>query len=83
MELEPHVGDRVRLTRSGHSAGAAEGGTVVAILGRPGTQMLRIRWTENLETFVPADLVIAAARSEASRRGRHPATRHASRTPAA
>ena len=52
----PHVGDAVRLTRSGHSAGSAERGTIVAVLGRPGAQVLRIRWTEHLETFVPADV---------------------------
>jgi hypothetical protein len=50
----PHVGDAVQLTRSGHSAGSAERGTVVAVLGRPGTEVLRIRWSEHLETFVPA-----------------------------
>ena len=50
----PHVGDAVRLTRSGHSAGSAERGTIVAVLGRPGTEVLRVKWSECLETFVPA-----------------------------
>jgi hypothetical protein len=81
--MEPHVGEAVRLTRSGHSAGAGEWGTIVAILGRPGTQVLRVRWTEHVETFVPADLVTWAARPEALRRARRPATRRASGTPAA
>jgi hypothetical protein len=52
----PHVGDAVRLTRSGHSAGCAERGTIVAVLGRPGTEVLRVRWSEHLETFVPAGI---------------------------
>jgi len=52
--MEPHVGDEVRLTRSGHSAGSAERGTIVAVLGGPGTQILRVRWSDYLETFVPA-----------------------------
>jgi hypothetical protein len=50
----PHVGDAIRLTRSGHSAGSGELGTIVAVLGRPGTEVLRVKWTEHLETFVPA-----------------------------
>jgi hypothetical protein len=49
----PHVGDAIRLTRSGHSAGSTERGTVVAVLGRPGTEIVRVRWSEHLETFVP------------------------------
>jgi len=69
--MQPHVGEAVRLTRSGHSAGSAEGGTIVAVLG----QMLKVRWSEHLETFVPADLVSSAARPEASNRARRPATR--------
>jgi hypothetical protein len=52
----PHVGDAVRLARSGHSVGSVERGTIVAVLGRPGAQTLRIRWTEHLETFVPANV---------------------------
>ena len=52
----PHPGDAIRLTRSGHSAGSAERGTVVAVLGQPGTEMLRVRWSQNLETLVPAHL---------------------------
>jgi hypothetical protein len=51
---QPHVGDAVRLTRSGHSAGCGERGTVVAVLGKPGTEVLRVKWSEHLETFVPA-----------------------------
>jgi len=50
----PHVGEAIRLTRSGHSAGSAERGIVLAVLGRPGTEVLRVRWSEHLETFVPA-----------------------------
>ncbi len=49
----PHVGDAIRLTRSGHSAGSTERGLVVAVLGRPGTEVLHVRWSEHLETFVP------------------------------
>jgi len=49
----PHVGDAVRLTRSGHSAGCGERGTIVAVLGKPGTEILRVKWSECLETFVP------------------------------
>jgi hypothetical protein len=49
----PHVGDAVRLTRSGHSAGCGERGTIVAVLGKPGTEVLHVRWSEHLETFVP------------------------------
>jgi len=49
-----HVGDAVRLTRSGHSAGCGERGTIVAVLGNPGTEVLRVKWSEHLETFVPA-----------------------------
>lgn len=49
----PHVGDAVRLTRSGHSAGSGERGTIVAVLGKPGTETLRVKWSEHLETFVP------------------------------
>jgi len=52
--MEPHVGDEVRLTRSGHSAGSAERGTIVAVLGGSGMQVLRVRWSDHLETFVPA-----------------------------
>jgi hypothetical protein len=76
----PHVGDAVRLTRSGHSAGTAESGTVVAVLGAPGTEVLRIRWSEHLETFVPAHLVSPSAPPAASRTARRPATRRASGT---
>ena len=50
---QPHVGDAIRLTRSGHSAGCGERGTIVAVLGKPGTEVLRIKWSEHLETFVP------------------------------
>jgi len=73
----PHVGEVIRLQRSGHSGD--EGGTIVAVLG----DMLRVRWSDHLETFVPASLVSQAARAEASRRGRRPATRRSSGTPAA
>jgi hypothetical protein len=79
MLVALHVGDRVSLTRSGHSAGAAERGTVVAVLG----ETLRIRWTEHLETFVPAHVISEEAPPGASRRARRPATPHSSRTPAA
>jgi hypothetical protein len=79
LVLEPHVGDRVSLTRSGHSAGSAELGTIVAVLG----ETLRVRWSEHLETFVPAHVISQAAPPEASRTARRPATRHASRTPGA
>ena len=72
--MEPHVGDAVKLTRSGHSA--SELGTVLAILGRPGTAVCRVRWGEHLETFVPLDLLSAVTRPEAANRARRPATRH-------
>jgi hypothetical protein len=52
----PHVGDAIRLTRSGHSAGSTECGTVVAVFGKPGTEVLRVRWSEHLETFVPVSV---------------------------
>ena len=54
--MEPRVGDGVRLTRSGHSAGSAERGTIVAVLGRSGTKFLRVRWSDHLETFVLAHI---------------------------
>ena len=72
--MEPHVGDAVRLTRSGHSSG--EAGTILAILGRPGTAVCRVRWGENLETFVPLDLLRSVVRPEASSRETRPATPH-------
>jgi hypothetical protein len=53
-QTQPHVGDAIRLTRSGHSAGCGERGTIVAVLGKPGTEVLRIKWSDHLETFVPA-----------------------------
>jgi hypothetical protein len=53
-QTQPHVGGAVRLTRSGHSAGSGELGTIVAVLGKPGTEVLRVKWSEHLETFVPA-----------------------------
>jgi hypothetical protein len=81
--MQSHVGDAVRLTRSGHSAGAEELGTIVAVLGRPGTEMLKVRWSEHLETFVPAHVISPAAPPGASRRARRPATPPLSRTPAA
>ena len=52
--MEAHVGDGVMLTRSGHSAGSVERGTIVAVVGRSGTEVLRVRWSDHLETFVPA-----------------------------
>jgi len=52
-QTQPHVGDAIRLTRSGHSAGCGERGTIVAVLGKPGTEVLRVKWSEHLETFVP------------------------------
>jgi len=67
----PHVGDAIRLTRSGHSAGSAECGTVVAVRG----EMLQIRWSEHLETFVPVSAISREAPPAASRTRRRPATR--------
>jgi hypothetical protein len=67
----PQVGDAVRLTRSGHSAGSAERGTVVAVLG----ETVRVRWPELLETFVPVSAISPEAPPAASRRQRRPATR--------
>ncbi len=60
----PHVGDAVRLTRSGHSAGCAEQWTIVDVLGRPGREVLRVRWSPHLETFVPAHVAEVAAQDE-------------------
>jgi hypothetical protein len=76
---QPHVGDAIRLTRSGHSAGSDECGTVVAVLG----DMLQVRWSEHLETFVPLSALRREARPAASRRPRRPATRRTSGTPSA
>jgi hypothetical protein len=64
--MQPHVGDAVRLTRSGHSAGAAELGTIVAVLGRPGTEVLKVRWSEHIVTFVPAHVAEVTQRAVGS-----------------
>lgn len=52
-DTEIHVGDRVALPRSGHSCSSAELGTVVALL----ETVVRVRWPDGRETFVPRTLV--------------------------
>lgn len=53
-QIQPHVGQRVQLTRSGHSHHASENATVVAVYGQGHRTVLRVRWCEGRETFVPA-----------------------------
>ena len=74
--MQPHVGDGVRLTRSGHSAGSAERGTIVAVLGRSETTVLRVRWSDHLETFVPAHIAQVDASTGSSEASRRPQRRH-------
>jgi hypothetical protein len=53
---QPRVGDIVRLIRSGHAPGSPERATVVAIHGSGTRKVLRVRWCEGHDTFVPLDI---------------------------
>jgi hypothetical protein len=54
------VGARVTLTRSGHSPGAADDhGRVVAVDIHGPAVLCRVRWTNGMETVVPAGVLRA------------------------
>jgi len=56
-QSQPQVGDGVLLTRSGHSPRSPECAIVVAVFGQGIQAVLRVRWCEGHETFVPANAV--------------------------
>jgi len=58
-QRRPQVGDGVLLTRSGHSPRSLECAVVVAVLGEGPRTVLRVRWCEGRETFVPVNAVEA------------------------
>jgi hypothetical protein len=59
-QTQPQVGDGVRLTRSGHSPHSPECAIVVAVFVQGQRTVLRVRWCDGRETFVPANAVEAA-----------------------
>jgi hypothetical protein len=59
MSTQPRVGDSVQLTRSGHAPGSCERATVLAVYGKQPRTVLRVRWAEGRESFVPVVAVQA------------------------
>lgn len=51
------LGQAVSLIRSGHSPRSPERGIVVDVLGAGHRAVLRVRWCEGRETFVPVSVV--------------------------
>jgi len=59
--LDPHVGDVLRLVRSGHVAGSGEPAVVVAVHAGEKAFVVRVRWHDGRETFVPVGAATAEA----------------------
>jgi hypothetical protein len=62
MSRQPRVGDSVQLIRSGHAPGSCEQATVIAVYGKQPRTVLRVRWAEGRESFVPV-VAVQALRS--------------------
>lgn len=56
-ETQLHVGDAVLLTRSGHAFRSTERATVIAAHGNAAHTVLRVRWCDGRETFVPLSAI--------------------------
>ena len=56
-QTQPRSGDGVLLTRSGHSPRSPERAIVLAVFGEGSKAVLRVRWCDGRETFVPVNAV--------------------------
>jgi hypothetical protein len=57
VTIAPAIGTHVQLRRSGYSPGCAEQATVLEVLTRGKQTVLRVRWSDGRDSFIPASVL--------------------------